>query len=281
VLASAAIVLLCLPCRSQSPVLTLLRGEIKSDRVLLQGYCAELYDFNNRQNVDRTYVHNDGEFDFHNVPYGDYQLRVTNSAGEIVHQQFVTVGITTPLVEVRLLPETIQRPPSGPVSVKQLQHPPTRKAFAEFAAAQRFSESGQYDKAAEELEKAIKISPAYAEAYTNLAAQHFRMGRYEEALADSKRAMELSSPNAVDLGNMAFALLRLQRYPEAVDAARAAVRIDPGNDKSRYLLGTLLVMNWATIQEGIKQLERVAGAIPSAHVNLDAARKMLAQGPPR
>jgi len=280
VLASAAIALLCLPGRSQGPALTSLRGEIKSENMLLQGYFVDLYDFNNRQNIDRTYAHYDGNFDFHNVPYGDYQLRVSNDAGEVIYQQSVTVSLVTPHVEVRLPREEIRRPPSGPVSVKQLQHPPTRKAFAEFVAAQRLSESGQYAKAAEELEKAIKTSPDYAEAYTNLSAQHFRIGRYQDAVDDARRAMELSSPNAVDLSNIAFALYRLQRYQEAVDAARAAVRIDPGNDKSRYLLGTLLVMNWATIEEGIRQLERVADTVPTARINLAAARKALAAGPP-
>ena len=279
VLASAAIALLCLPGRSQGPVLTSLRGEIKSQDGFRRGYFVDLFDFNSRQNVDRTYVHSDGNFDFHNVPFGDYQLRVLNDAGEVVHQQFVAVSLVTPPVEVWLSRNPIQRPPSGPVSVRQLQHPPTPKAIAEFVAAQRLSESGQYAKAAEQLEKAIKISPGYAEAYTNLSAQHVRMGRYQDAVADSQRAMELSRPNAIDLSNMAFALFRLERYPEAVEAARAAVRSDPGNDKAHYLLGTLLVMHRATIEEGIRQLERAADTVPSARANLEAARNALAHAP--
>jgi len=42
---------------------------------------------------------------------------------------------------------------------------------AAFVAARKLSADGAHDKAAEELEKAIRISPGYAEAYVNLAVQ--------------------------------------------------------------------------------------------------------------
>jgi tetratricopeptide (TPR) repeat protein len=276
----AALVLLRVPGRSQGPVVTSLRGEIHSDQVLLQGYFVELFDVLNRRAVDREFVHPDGSFAFRNVPYGDYEVRVTNSGGEVVQQQFMAINGTTPPVELRLRHEVIQRPPSGPISLTQLKHPPARKAFGAFVAAQRFSEAGQYAKAAEELEKAIRISPEYAEAYTNLAAQHVRLGRYEDAVNDAKRAMELTRPNAVDLCNMAFAMHRLGRYPEAVDAARTAVRLEPGNDRAHYLLGTLLVRDWRTLREGITQLKRALQSVPAAQVNLDLAKQALAKGPP-
>jgi len=113
--------------------------------------------------------------------------------------------------------------------------------------------------------------------YTNLAAYHARMGRFEDAIRESRRAMELTRPNAADLSNMAYALSRLQRYSEAVDAARSAVRLEPGNDKARYLLGSLLVMDWRTIREGITQLERVVGSVPAAQASLDGAKKTLSK----
>lgn len=275
--ALAALLLLRVPGRSQSPVLPSLRGEIHSDRLMLQDYLVDLYDVLNHREVDHGFVQSDGGFEFRNVPYGDYQIRVANPNGEIVQLQPVRVSSSTPPVELALPHEHVNRPPSGPVSVTQLKHPPARKAYAAFVAAQRLSESGQYEKAAEELQKAIRISPEYADAYTNLAAQHARMGRFEDAVRDAQRAMELTRPNASNLSNLAYALVRLKRYPEAVDAARTAVRLEPGNDKARYMLGTLLVMDWRTIREGITQLERVVESVPAAQVNLDAARKTLAK----
>ena len=279
--ALAALALLRVPGRSQGPISNTLKGEIRSDRALLDGYTVGLYDVWNRREMDQAYVHASGTFEFRNVPYGDYQVRVFNSSGETVFEQFLAVNSSTPPLELRLPKERIERPPSGPVSFMQLKHPPTRTAFNSFVAAQRLSEAGQYEKAASELEKAIRNSPEYAEAYTNLAAQHVRMGRYEDAINDARRAMELTRPNAVDLCNMAFALFYLKRYPEAVDAARTAVRLDQGNDKAHYLLGTLLVMDWRTIREGVTQLERVVATVPAAQANLDRAKKALAKGPPQ
>jgi cytochrome c-type biogenesis protein CcmH/NrfG len=76
---------------------------------------------------------------------------------------------------------------------------------------------------------------------------------------------------------MAFAMHWLGRYPEAVDAARTAVRLEPGNDKAHYLLGTLLVRDWRTLREGITQLERALASVPAAQVNLDLAKQVLAK----
>jgi tetratricopeptide (TPR) repeat protein len=178
-------------------------------------------------------------------------------------------------VETIVPGERMERPPSGPVSVTQLQHPPARKAFGAFMAAQRFSEAGQFEKAAAELEKAIRISPEYAEAYTNLAAQHARMGRYAEAIGDATRAMQLTKPNAIDLSNLAYAQYMLKRYGEAVESARTAVRLDPASDKAQYLLGTLLVMRRSTLREGVAHLQRALPSIPAARTNLDLARRQL------
>lgn len=275
----AALVLLRVPGQTQNPVLASLRGEIHSDRPTLPDYLVDLYDVLNRREVDHSFVRSDGGFEFHNVPYGEYQVRVADSNGEIVQLQTVAVNSNTlPLeLELHLPREHVSRPPSGPVSVTQLSHPPGRKALAAFAAAQRLAASGRYDRAAEELGKAIRISPEFAEAHTNLAAYQARMGRFEDTIRESRRAMELTRPNAADLSNMAYALSRLQRYSEAVDAARGAVRLEPGNDKARYMLGSLLVMDWRTIREGITHLERVVGSVPAAQAGLDGAKKTLSK----
>jgi hypothetical protein len=117
--ALAALVLLGVPGRSQGPILTSLRGEVQSDQVLLQGYFVELCEVSNRHAVSHEFVHPNGSFAFRNVPYGDYEVRVTNSGGEVVQQQLIAVSGTTPPVELRLRHQSIQRPPSGPVSLIQ------------------------------------------------------------------------------------------------------------------------------------------------------------------
>src|SRR5262245_37033898 len=119
-------------------------------------------------------------------------------------------------------------PVGSTISIKQLQHPPARKAVQAFASARELSEAGEYVRAAEALEKAVEISPGFAEAYTNLAVQHIRMGKYEEAAAESRRAMELSTPNARDLSNLAVSLWATNHLTEALRSAERALTFDPG-----------------------------------------------------
>jgi hypothetical protein len=94
--ALTALVLLRVPGRSQSPAVTSLRGEIHSDQAFLQGYFVELYDVLNHRQADHEFIHPDGSFVFRNVPYGDYEVRVTNSSGEVLQRQLIAINGTTP-----------------------------------------------------------------------------------------------------------------------------------------------------------------------------------------
>ena len=134
-------------------------------------------------------------------------MRVTTEMGEVVQESSLNVNQAMLPVEIRLPFQPEPRPPAGGVSVQQLQqHPPATKAYSAFVTAQHFSESRRYDKAAEELEKALKISPDYADAHSNLAAQYTRLNRYEDALAELERAAAIAGPNTRNLANRAFAL---------------------------------------------------------------------------
>lgn len=113
-------------------------------------------------------------------------------------------------------------------------------------SAQRFSESGQAEKAVEELEKAIRISPEYADAYNNLAVQHIRMGRFEEACGELARA---------------------------IASARAALRLDSGSPQAHLILGSILAQDPRTRAESIPHLERAAETLPSARASLEQVRR--------
>ena len=159
------------------------------------------------------------------------------------------------------------------MSLRELRHPPAAKALAAFAAAQRFAESGHYDRAAEELQKAASISPEFAPAHANLGVQYLRMRRFEDARAEIERALSLGGPNARDLSNLSFALAALQRVPEAIDAARAALRLDKQSASAHYLLGYLLTMSPETRGEGIAHLEVAAKSMASARQALETLEK--------
>jgi tetratricopeptide (TPR) repeat protein len=271
--AFVAIVYLCIPSRAQSIDISTLKGELRSDSIIpFHEYWVELLDLNHNNDTHRVDVQFDGTFQLRDIRSGPYTLRVTTLHGELVHQELVTVAPQTGPLTVRL-PAPAGKPSApGTISLTQLRHPPSRKAFQAAASAQRFSESGQTGKAVEELEKAIRISPEYADAYNNLAVQHIRLGRFEEACAEFSHAMAIAGPNASLLSNLAFTQLQLNRFPEAIASARAALRLDAGSPQAHLILGSMLAMDPHTRAESIPHLELAAETLPSARATLEKVR---------
>ena len=249
--------------------------KLRSDApVSLHDYWLELTDVSHSNEVHRVDVGFDGSFQLHDIPSGVYTLRVNALNGGLVHQELVTVPPQTGNLTVRL-PELARIPSAaGTISVTQLRHPPARKAIQAMVSAQRYSESGQTEKAVEELEKAIRISPEYADAHNNLAAQHMRMGRFAESLTELTRAIAIAGPSAVLLSNLAYAQIQLNRIPEASVSARAAVRLDSSNPQAHLILGWILARDARTRDESMSHLERAAETLPSARTILEKLRSV-------
>ncbi len=271
--AFVAIVYLCIPCRSQSLEISTLKGELRSDAPFpFHEFWVELAELNHLTDVHRSDVRFDGSFQFRDIRSGQYSLRVTTLQGELVHQELVTVTPQAGPLTVRLRPPSGKALAPGTISVTQLRHPPTRKAFQALVSAQRFSESGQTEKAVEELEKAIRISPQYADAYNNLAVQHIRMGRFEDACDELAHAIDIAGPSAPRLANLAFTQRQLNRNSEAIASARAAIRLDSSSPQANLILGSLLAVDPNTRAESIPLLERAAETLPSARAILETVR---------
>ena len=272
--ALVAIVFLGIPGRSQSIDLpAAVDGELHSEASLpFHDYRVELTDPTHATEAHRAFVQMDGTFHLRDVPPGQYTLRVTTLSGELVHQEFVAVSPQAAPLTVRLPGSAKQPSAPGTVSMTHLRHPPARKAWQAMVSAQRFAESGQTEKAVEELEKAIRISPEYAEAYNNLAVQHIRMNRFEEAAAELARALAISGPSPMQLTNLAYAQYRLNRFPEAIASARTALRLNSGSPQAHLILGSILAADPRTRAESIPHLERAAETLPSARAALEQLR---------
>jgi tetratricopeptide (TPR) repeat protein len=262
---------------AQDPQLNVWRIEVRGAALAVQGaeYTAVLEDTHHQRVADAA-LHPDNSFEFRDIAFGDYWLTISDRQGGTIYQGLITAhsGAWQETLDLPSARET-ERPPAGPVSVADLLHPPSRKAFAALAAAQRLSEAGQFAAAAEQLEKATRLSPDWPDAHTNLAAQYIRLGRYDDAISEAGRAIALSKPNGRDLGNLAFAEYRLNRRAEAIQSAREGLAIEPSSPKLHYILGALLAMNRATLAESIPHLELAARTLPSAQATLDQARQAL------
>ena len=271
--ALVAVVYLCDPGWSQTSDRGLIRGELQGDPGLpFHEYSVELADVSPGNDRYRADVQFDGSFQLRDILSGQYILRVNGLHGELVHQELVTVGRQTGLLSVRLPPSG--RTPSlpGTISVTELRHPPAHKALQAMASAQRFSESGQTEKAVEALERAIRISPEYADAYNNLAVQHMRMGLFGQAAGELARAIAIAGPKPQQLSNLAFAQCRLNQIPEAIASARAALHMDPSSPQAHLILGSILAGDPGARAEAIAHLERAAETLPSARALLERLR---------
>ena len=274
--ALAAVVYLSTPGSAQPRDIPSIKGGVRSNSpVNFRDYRIELRALNHFGDIYRSDLAFDGEFELRNIPSGDYLLLLTSLQGAVVQQEVVTVNPSTAHVEIHLTQPAKPASAPGTVSVTQLRNPPDRKAMQAFTAAQRFSAAGSTEKAAGELEKAIRISPEFAEAYTNLAVQHIRMHRYQDAIDESLRAIRIAGPNAMMLSNLAFAQIYLGRVEEALGSARAALRLDSGAAEAHMILGSILFGDPRTRAEAIPHLERAAESIPSARALLERAQQAM------
>jgi tetratricopeptide (TPR) repeat protein len=158
-----------------------------------------------------------------------------------------------------------------------LLHRPSKAAIKAFTESQKYSEAGHYQDAASALERAIRLSPDFAEAHTNLAAQYLRLGQFEQSRDQSKLGMEIAGPNMHDLTNLATAEWALGRAADALGYAQAAIRLDQRAMGAHYIAGSLLILNPDTIREGIHHLEIAAEKFPTAARKLATCRQAVAQ----
>jgi tetratricopeptide (TPR) repeat protein len=285
--ALAAIVFLSIRSGAQTSEVQTFKGEVRSDSLMnFHDYRIELEEINHHGEIYRTDLNIQGDFEFHRLPAGEYQLRVTTFRGDMIQQEFVSVNSFVGVLRVHLALPAKNSSEPGTISMTQLRHPPDRKAIQSYVAAQRFAASGSPEKAAKELEKAVRISPEFADAYTNLAVQHMRLERFEEAAAEMTRAIEIAGPNPLRLCNLAYAQTFLGRREEALVSVRAALRLDGGYLQGHLILGTILAADRRTVSEAIPHLERAVQSFPSAQAILEQARGALSNSavvkpPPR
>lgn len=243
------------------------RGELHSSKLLhMQVTLTDLHAGHSSTEVP---VGGDGRFEFRHVPYGDYRLTVVDGGDQPVHQELISVHAQLQPIAINMTSRDEPRPLAGLVTAQELLHPPAKKAFKAFVAAQKFSEAGEHEKAAGQLAEAVQVSPDYAAAWVNLGAQHIFLKRYEDAVQDLTRASELSRPTAMILTHLAFAQYSLHRYAEATRSAREALQVDPEWPPAHYVLGGFLVRDARTRAEGLKHMEIAARVMPSARADLE------------
>ncbi len=241
-----------------------LEGELSSPKPVDLSHLVVRLETANHETADQAYVSMGGDFRFLNLSQGSYTLVVTDEMGNEITRQPVSVAPSSPRLKIELPGNAAAERPGGPVSVSQLRHQPVPRALRAAVKAGKLSESGDYQGAAEQLEKAVAWDPQFAEAYGNLGAQYVRLHQPARAVAEFKRAIALDPSNALEQANLALVLARLGQLAEAGQWARHALQIDSTNAVGNYVLGCILARDAATRDDAIRHLEVAARQLPVA-----------------
>lgn len=134
-------------------------------------------------------------------------------------------------------PEPSQpKPISGVVSLRELQHPVSKKALRAAYEAQQLANARNIPKATAKLEKAIRIDPSYRDAHCNLGVLYARVGRTADARAEFQKALDIGPPAAPIYANLALTSTVAGEFRVAQGFARKALELDPGNSAAQLLL---------------------------------------------
>jgi tetratricopeptide (TPR) repeat protein len=212
-------------------------GELRShDDIGSNEFLVEVYDLRTNSLIERETVSH-GQFQLDHVPAGSFSVRLLAAPGETPlvdeYHEFAPGG--APLV-LELPERSANKPASGFVSLRDLQHPIPKKAMREAYQAQQLARANNIPKAIAKLENAIRIDPYYRDAHLNLGVAYTRVGRNADARAEFQKALDLGPPAAPLYVDLAFTSLVLRQYSDAESYARKALELDPANSYAQQAL---------------------------------------------
>ena len=210
--------------------------------------------------VGETFTDSEGRASFHVSDPGQYRVLVSGTpiqgtTSETLHVEDMD---KSRMVFLRVKPRsdvasaTTKRNTSQVTSAAELRVPShAKKAFRKGMEAW---EHNDYQKAAEQFEKAVNIYPQYDSAFNNLGAMYYQMDQPEKARAAFERSIALNDRNADADRNMARILIHDGNFSRAKVLLKKSLTVEPLNPISLTLVCV------AEIQTG-----DVDGALTTAH----------------
>jgi len=105
-------------------------------------------------------------------------------------------------------------------------------AVAYYNRGNAYLELHEYAKAIKDFDKAIELSPNYAEAYNNRGVAYAELGEYKRAIKDYDKAIELNPDDAEAYYNRGIAYARLGKYKRAIEDYDRAIELNPNYAKA-------------------------------------------------
>ncbi len=209
------------------------------------------------QRADKTFFRKqrpgyDGSFVFEAVPSGEYLLLIKPEEGAMVARPLRVLDYPQPKIiflEIRLgsdgsanVRELVKEfSPAANSSREEKYTRVSGKAQKEFDLALRESERGDYPKAIEHLQKAIKEAPDFFEAYNNLGAQYQKINQLEAAIPSYQKAISLRDETAKPHINLGMIYWTQGKLGEAAEEFKQALKFDQNLPMANLSLGRILL----------------------------------------
>jgi tetratricopeptide (TPR) repeat protein len=102
-----------------------------------------------------------------------------------------------------------------------------KDAITYFKAGLKSHQSGNYDSAMKDYDKAIELAPELSEAYTNRGLMYIHFGKYKQAVKDFDKSIELESKQSVAYRGRAWTYSALKNYQQAIKDWDKAIELEP------------------------------------------------------
>ena len=149
-------------------------------------------------------------------------------------------------------------------------HSPGYEAVIHNSLAMVLERESKAEEAREHFDAAVRLSPAFAEARTNLANALAADGAFDQAIVHYRAAIDLKPEHIEPRVGLGAVLLRLRRADEAIPQYREAIRLDPALAQAHNGLGGALAMQGHDDEAMAEYREalRLKPDLPSAHLNV-------------
>lgn len=99
-----------------------------------------------------------------------------------------------------------------------------------------YEDKGEFDKAIEELKKAVEIDPSSLGAHVNLGNAYTSKGDFDKAVEELKKATEINPDNALTHNNLAYAYALKGEFDKAIEEYTKVLEINPNDMRVRHSL---------------------------------------------
>lgn len=179
---------------------------------------------------------------------------------------FVPVLITSTRAQARLWGDSIRM-----WAYATEQAPWSSQLHANLGTA--LGETGRFDEALSEYDKALRIAPEFVEALLNQGSALAGLRNYDEAIASYTRVLAIDPEHRTAALNLGAALAAVGRLDEAVARFENLLKLEPRFAEAHVSLGTALIQQNRADEATVHFLEatRIKPFHVEAHAGLGAA----------